>query len=49
MNSPPKSLCILRLSAIGDVTHMIPVVRTIQKNWPETELTWIIGKNEASL
>lgn len=49
MDSPPKSICILRLSAIGDVTHMIPVVRTIQKHWPNTELTWIIGKNEANL
>ena len=49
MDSPPKSICILRLSAIGDVTHMVPVVRTIQKYWPNTELTWIIGKNEASL
>lgn len=28
---------------------MVPVVRTIQKYWPETALTWIIGKNEARL
>ena len=28
---------------------MVPVVRTIQKYWPETKLTWIIGKNEARL
>lgn len=28
---------------------MVPVVRTVQKYWPETELTWIIGKNEAKL
>ncbi len=46
---PPKSLCLLRLSAMGDVAHMVPVVRTIQKYWPETELTWIIGKSEARL
>ncbi len=49
MKYPPNSICILRLSAIGDVTHMVPVVRTIQKHWPDTKLTWIIGKNEASL
>lgn len=49
MKHPPSSICILRLSAIGDVTHMIPVVRTIQKHWPDTKLTWIIGKNEAKL
>ncbi len=49
MDNPPKSICILRLSAIGDVTHMVPVVRTIQKYWPKTQLTWIIGKKEANL
>ena len=45
----PRSLCILRLSAIGDVTHMIPVVRTLRAALPETELTWIIGKTEHGL
>lgn len=49
MNHTPKSICILRLSSIGDVAHMIPTVHTIQKYWPDTELTWIIGKNEARL
>lgn len=47
--SPPKNLCILRLSAVGDVCHTLPVVRTIQEAWPQTRLTWIIGKTEASL
>ena len=47
--TPPDSLCILRLSAVGDICHTLPVVRTIQKVWPETKLTWIIGKLEASL
>ncbi len=42
-------MCIVRLSAIGDVTHMVPVIRTLQKYWPRTELTWIIGKHEAAL
>ena len=47
--SPPKSLCILRLSAIGDVTHIVPIIRTLQHQWPSTKLTWIIGKTEAAL
>ena len=45
----PKSLCILRLSAVGDICHTLPVIRTIQAHWPETQITWIIGKLEASL
>lgn len=47
--SPPKSLCILRLSAIGDVCHTLAVVRAIQDQWPSTRLTWIIGKLEHQL
>ncbi len=47
--SPPARLCILRLSAIGDVTHVVPIVRTLQKTWPRTHITWIIGKLEAGL
>ncbi|MFW6414729.1 MAG: glycosyltransferase family 9 protein [Thermodesulfobacteriota bacterium] len=45
----PRSLCLLRLSAIGDVTHVLPTLRTLQYYWPETAVTWIIGKTEASL
>lgn len=46
---PPKSICILRLSAIGDVCHAIACVQAIQKQWPETKITWICGKREAQL
>jgi hypothetical protein len=46
---PPASLCILRLSAIGDTCHVVPVVRTLQRAWPATRLTWIIGRGEAQL
>ncbi len=45
----PNSICLLRLSAIGDVLHALPVVRTVQYAWPETTITWIIGKAEYSL
>lgn len=49
LRTAPESLCILRLSAIGDVCHTLPVVRTLQAHWPETRLTWIIGRVEAGL
>ncbi|PJG85691.1 glycosyltransferase family 9 protein [Conservatibacter flavescens] len=45
----PKSLCILRLSAIGDVCHVVAAVQQIQAYWKETQITWIIGKTEAQL
>ncbi|MDN6319341.1 MAG: glycosyltransferase family 9 protein [Marinobacter sp.] len=44
-----KSVCILRLSAIGDVTHVIPVVLSLQEQVPGLKITWVIGKIEAKL
>ncbi|NIP17306.1 MAG: glycosyl transferase [Xanthomonadales bacterium] len=45
----PDSICILRLSALGDATHVVPVIRAIRRHWPETRITWIIGKLEHKL
>jgi heptosyltransferase I len=47
--NPPQALCILRLSAIGDICHVLPVVRTLQQAWPAATVTWIIGKLEHKL
>jgi len=47
--SPPERICVVRLSAIGDTCHALAVIRSIQDTWPETRLSWIIGKTEASL
>jgi len=46
---PLESLCLLRTSALGDVTHVVPVVRTLQQLAPATRLTWIIGRIEHKL
>ena len=43
------SICIMRLSAIGDVTHVVPVVHSIRRKYPKAEITWIIGTLEAKL
>jgi len=45
----PASICILRTSAIGDVTHVVPLVHTLQAAWPRVRLTWIVGKLERKL
>ncbi|MEZ5485223.1 MAG: glycosyltransferase family 9 protein [Lysobacteraceae bacterium] len=47
--TPPRSLCLLRLSALGDVTHVVPLVRRVQAAWPATKLTWVIGRIEHRL
>ncbi len=47
--SGDSSLCILRTSAIGDVTHVVPLVRTLQEKAQSTRLTWLVGKLERRL
>ena len=49
INAPPDELCLLRLSALGDCTHVVPVVRSLQAAWPQTRITWIIGRLEHRL
>ena len=44
-----KSLCLLRLSAIGDVCHAVAMVQAIQRRYPELKITWILGKVEYQL
>jgi len=46
---PPQSLCLLRTSALGDVTHVVPIIRTLQAQAPDSRLTWIVGKLEQKL
>jgi heptosyltransferase I len=44
-----SSICILRLSAIGDVCHAVSAVQAIQKAHPDAKITWVLGKVEAML
>ena len=46
---PPRSICLLRLSALGDVTHVVPLVRTLRAAFPGVALSWVIGKGERRL
>jgi lipopolysaccharide heptosyltransferase I len=40
----PKSVCILRLSSIGDVIHTLPVADLIRRRFPHARITWIAEK-----
>ncbi len=46
---PPRSICLLRLSALGDVTHVLPLLHTLREAWPDAAITWVIGKGEHRL
>lgn len=47
--SSPQSICILRLSAIGDTCHALAIVQQIQRTYPDCQITWVMGKIEAQL
>ena len=44
-----KKICLMRLSAIGDVCHAVAMVTRIQSQWRDAEITWVIGKVEYQL
>jgi len=39
---PPRTICIVMLSAIGDAVHVLPIVNALKRRWPESEITWVI-------
>jgi len=47
--NPINTICILRLSAIGDVTHVLTVIERLRRHFPKSKITWIIGKLEYKL
>lgn len=49
MPAAPRSICLLRLSALGDATHVLPLIRTLRRAWPQVPITWVLGKGEAKL
>lgn len=48
-DQPPENICLIRLSALGDVTHGVPVLRAIQRHWPQSRVTWICSPLEHKL
>ncbi|RLA08110.1 MAG: ADP-heptose--LPS heptosyltransferase I [Gammaproteobacteria bacterium] len=46
MKNNYKNICILRLSAIGDVCHTLAVINKLQSLPDPPKITWIVGKNE---
>lgn len=39
---PPREICIVMLSAIGDAVHVLPVANALKRAWPECRITWIV-------
>jgi heptosyltransferase I len=39
---PPREVCIVMLSALGDAVHVLPVATALKRAWPRTRITWIL-------
>ena len=37
-----QNIAIVKLSAIGDIVHALPVASALRKRYPKSHLTWIV-------
>jgi lipopolysaccharide heptosyltransferase I len=45
----PSRILIVRMSAIGDVIHGLPVLNTLRTRYPRAEIAWLVEDRAASL
>ena len=43
------SILIVKLSAIGDVVHTLPLLEVLRKNLPEARIDWLVEEEAARL
>jgi len=39
---PPREIAVVRMSALGDVIPVLPVVNALKRTYPEARITWVI-------
>lgn len=39
-----SSICIVRISALGDAVMVLPLIKMLRRCWPGARITWIIGR-----
>lgn len=44
MDAAPRSIAVLRMSALGDVVMTLPLLRTLQKAFPQAKVHWIVSR-----
>ena len=42
MNEDLKNVLIVKLSAMGDVIHALPVSYAIKETFPDAKVTWVV-------
>ncbi len=48
-SGPPRSVCIVMLSAIGDAVHVLPVANALKRAWPDVRISWVIQDTPRAL
>lgn len=47
--APPRHICIVLLTGLGDVVHGLPVVNALKRAWPTTRITWVVEPMPAGI
>jgi lipopolysaccharide heptosyltransferase I len=45
----PRHVAIVKLSALGDVVHALPVASALKRAWPAVRLTWVVERRVADV
>ena len=40
-----KRILIVRLSALGDVVHALPVLHGLRVRYPKAQISWLVGSD----
>ena len=49
MTTPAPRIAIVKLSALGDVIHALPVARALRAAMPDAHLTWVVEAREYAI
>ncbi len=49
LDNKPEKILIIRLSAIGDVIHNLPVAYALRKRYPNAQIDWLVEETACSL
>ena len=44
-----KRLLIVRMSALGDIVHALPVLSAIREAWPSAQIDWLVDARYAGV
>ena len=49
MEKGPRSILIIKLSAIGDVVHTLPFLEVIRSNFPNARIDWVVEEASSQI